>query len=380
MKQVNKVKDKIQKKGFDTWVASGEKSLLAMCTGSGKSRIGVMAAKHVDSKSKKRARILLVVPTETLRDEGWKNEFEYWGGKTLYGQIDRYCYVSINKIKKQTYDLVILDEAHRVTEANSQFFNNNTVKSIIALTATPPEDEDKRDILYRQLMLKISFNYPLEQGVKDGVVAPFDINVIELDLSTKRNFKVKPKTKDAYITSEKSRYDALTAVINKIQFSGKDVPMYLYLNRMRFIYDLPSKTEAAQHIIKKYFNKNERFLIFAGSIKQAEILCPYRYHSKTDSKDLDRLKRGSINRLSCIKALNEGENIPKLDSALIVQLTSKSLDLVQRVGRIVRIREGHRAKIWILSVINTKDEDWVNKALQAFPKSSITYTRFKNLV
>jgi superfamily II DNA or RNA helicase len=268
------------------------------------------------------------------------------------------------KTEKDHYDLVILDECHRVTEANYEFFTKNKVDKILALTATPPKDDIKRDILHNLLKLKISFNYPLDQGVKDGVVAPFKIKIVEVNLSDKKDLVVKTKAK-TYTTSEKARYDALTRVINQMMFSGKDVPVYMYLNRMRFLYDLPSKTKLAQKIIKDKFRDDERFLIFSGSIAQAETLCKHSHHSKKkNNDDLIALKAGRINRMSCVKSLNEGENIPNMDSALIVQVTSKDLDLIQRVGRVVRVREGHEAVIWILSVVNTKDADWVAKAIE----------------
>ena len=378
MKEIFKKKNEIQNKALNTWRDNNYNSILAMCTGSGKSRCGILASKFV-VKDNKEANILLIVPTETLRDVNWKDEFEQWDSIDIYNNnVRRSCYVSINKIENEEFDLVIMDECHRITENSYEFFIKNKVHKIIGLTATPPEDDIKKDILYKNLNLKISFNYPLEQGVKDGVVAPFDIKVVELNLSTKKDYVVKTKAK-TYTTSEEARYKALTRVINQMMFSGKDVPVYMYLNRMRFLYDLPSKTDIAKKIIESKFEDKERYLIFSGSIHQANTLCKYRYHSKTDNADLIKLKEGKINSLSCVKALNEGENIPKLDSALIVQVTSKELDLIQRVGRVVRVREGHRATIWILSVLNTQDEKWVEKALENFNKDSIEYINIKNL-
>lgn len=375
-------KNEIQLKGLISWRDASYRSILAMCTGSGKSRCGVLAAQRVVEEMIDpyyTPKILIIVPTETLRDEGWKDEFVKWKQKDIYEKnVVRSCYVSANKINNEEFDLVIMDECHRITPANSEFFTQNKVKRILGLTATPPEDQDKKDLL-RALGLKISFKYSLEEGVLDGVVAPFDINVVELRLDETNTYLVEPKKAPAYKTSEKARYRALTAIIEKMQWSGKDVPAFMYLNRMRFLYDLPSKTKAAKEILKKHFGAKERHLIFAGSIKQAEELCPYRYHSKTDDKDLQRLKQGKIHKLSCIKALNEGENIPNMDSAMVVQLSSKSLDLIQRIGRVVRVREGHRATIWILCVVDTQDEKWVKKALEGFDPSVIKYHHIKNL-
>jgi superfamily II DNA or RNA helicase len=85
-----------------------------------------------------------------------------------------------------------------------------------------------------------------------------------------------------------------------------------------------------------------------------------------------------INRLSCVNSLNEGQNIPLLDVGLVVQLNSNPRNLIQRIGRIVRIRDGHKAKIYILSCTGTQDEKWVEKAIEGLDRNNITYTSIKN--
>lgn len=77
--------------------------------------------------------------------------------------------------------------------------------------------------------------------------------------------------------------------------------------------------------------------------------------------------------------MNEGHNIPNVDSAVIVQLNSQELNTVQRIGRCIRYRPGHEAIIYILSVVQTQDEKWVAKALDSFDKDNIEYINAKNL-
>jgi superfamily II DNA or RNA helicase len=69
-----------------------------------------------------------------------------------------------------------------------------------------------------------------------------------------------------------------------------------------------------------------------------------------------------------------------LDSALIVQLSSKQLDLVQRIGRVLRKRKDHKAKIMILCTIDTQDEKWAKKALEPFDKKKIEYVYRDNVI
>ena len=68
-----------------------------------------------------------------------------------------------------------------------------------------------------------------------------------------------------------------------------------------------------------------------------------------------------------------------MDNALIVQLNSKELNLVQRIGRIVRYRHGHIAEIFIIMVQNTVDEAWTYKSLANFENSNIRRINFEQL-
>ena len=167
-----------------------------------------------------------------------------------------------------------------------------------------------------------------------------------------------------------------------MRFGGKgDAAKWKLLERMRLIYNLKSKTEIARRIIDKWLKVDERFLIFCGSIEQSESLCGSSvFHSKTKDLALEAFKRSEINRLGVVESLNEGHNIPMVDGAVIVQLNSNKRDLVQRIGRTIRFRPGHTAIIWIFVVLDTVDEDWFKKAIEAFDPSKISYTHYKNLL
>ena len=107
-KQVNEIRNKIQQEALlsieNNTTTKG--SLLAMATGSGKSKIPILYAQKNKHKVKK---IALIVPTERLRDEDWHNEFIKWGAEEIWSNVTRLCYASAHKIKKEEFDLVILD-------------------------------------------------------------------------------------------------------------------------------------------------------------------------------------------------------------------------------------------------------------------------------
>lgn len=372
--EINQNKEKIQRIAQKKVEENNGKGLLAMCTGSGKSKVAINYCK--DHKPKK---VLLVVPTVKLRDNNWEEEFKKWNALTIYNKMERACYVSINKLEGKNYDLVILDEAHSITMANSEFFKQNKVKDIIGLAPTIPRDQEKLDLL-NEIDCKVVFHYPLHQGVEDGVVAPYQINIIEIPLNaTKKNIEA-GNAKKRFFTTEYHNYKYLNKLVAQaIASKNKDRQKFAFLTRMRFISNLKSKTEFAKKLISS-LDSDQRTIIFAGSIDQAEEVCQYTFHSKTNDKDYVRFKNEEINQLSCVKALNEGQNISNLDNGIIIQLDSNSLNLIQRIGRLVRYRDDHLAQIYILLAQGTQDISWAKSALSAFDKSFIRYIHYQTIL
>jgi len=365
---VNEKKAEIQNQAYSAWKSTGYKGRLEMCTGSGKSRVAVLAAMEVQEE------ICLIVPTENLRDNNWKSEFKRWGNLEVYEKITRICYASASKIKNKKFNLIILDEVHRLTPLASIFFENNKVKKIISLTATMADNEERKELI--NIITPKVFSYTLEQGVIDKVVAPFNLHIIETTLDKKVKNISAGNIKNPFLATEDNQYRYLDRLYKTNLFDGQMNAAGAWANkRMHFLYSLPSKTALAIKI-KDHIFKNKRGLIFCGSKKQAEEVHKYFYHSGNSKSDnLTKLIKKEIDILACVNKLNEGANIPDLDIALIVQLKSKELDLIQRIGRIVRWRENHIADIYIIKILGTQDEVWVNKALNAFDPeiTKITY-------
>lgn len=369
IKEINENRSIIQETALLSIENNHGKGILTMATGTGKSKIPIdYIRKH------KKKRIALIVPTEKLRDSNWKNEFIKWKAKVHWKNVDAYCYASAHKIKNKNYDLVILDECHNITPLSIQFFENNTCGDIIALTATLPK-EDKMFLLSK-VGLEVTYECSLDLAVGLGIVSPYNITVVYTDLNSVDKNVLSGNKQKTFYTSEYSSYEFHNKRV--ASFYGKNKTMAA-LSRMRFIYNLKSKTDAAQFLLDKVIPQSKKTLIFTGSINQAELLCSHSYHSKTNDKDLEAFIKGKINRLSCVEGLNEGINIPYVQYGLATQLNSNSKDIVQRLGRLIRLFEGHQAHLYILCCRNTVDENWVNSALSEFDQNNIEYVHISEL-
>ena len=375
----NKNKDLEQKKALDLCLNTDGNVLLSMATGAGKSKIPIDYIKANPNISK----VAILVPTEELRDNNWRDEFDKWNALNIWEEkVESHCYASGSKIKGNQYDLVIMDEAHRITDLSFEFFKDNNISKIIALTATEPEQLSKI-ALFDRLNFEARHVLTLDEAIEKGIVADYKITVIYTMLDDNARYVKAGNKNKPFYTTEKKQYDYFTKTINRIGnnvfATGRELSIKkaLELKRMHLIYNLRSKLAAARYIKDEILDKDSRKLFFCGSIEQAEMLCDYTIHSKTDDKDLESFKKGTINQLASVNVLNEGVNIENVDGAMVVQLRSSQIQFIQRIGRTLRIRPGHKSNIYVIVCKDTQDEVWMQNALRNLDQSKIEYKPLK---
>lgn len=117
--------------------------------------------------------------------------------------------------------------------------------------------------------------------------------------------------------------------------------------------------------------QNERLLVFGERISQAEELYQLlhgqypgrigRYHSKlgpqANKNALERFRMGDTKILVTCKAMDEGVDIPDASGAIILSGTSTQRQRIQRLGRIIRRKEGMgRASLYYLHIAESSED------------------------
>jgi len=274
-------------------------------------------------------------------------------------------------------------EAHHLTDISYRFLDNVTYDEIIALTATVPEKGSAKETLLASIAPTV-FTYTLDEAIQDNISADYDIYVIEMPLDDTAKTIQGGNKKNRFYQSEKRAYEYLQRQFIQVVMSDKEdkgaIIDSIIRKRAQFLYNLPSKQKIASLVLKKILG-DERTLVFGGTKKQVETLCGNNvFHSGTDDVALNKFINGLTSYLCSIRALDEGGNFPGIDQIFIIQLTGKSRQTIQRIGRALRKREGHKAKVFILVVTGTEDEEWSKKALEGFDKSKIFYVSYKNFL
>lgn len=380
----------IRDEAYEAWVEANYHGLIGNCTGSGKSSIAIKAVEQCYEEYKaagrlKDLKILLATYTLISGEKDWPDEFRKWKKTKLWKYVQTVAYASLGKIPKEKYALIILDEAHHITDKSFEFFNGNQQARVLMLTATPPKDDDKEWEKAWLLMRlgKLVYTYKIDEGVADGNLSDYRLWIVDVPLDSEHKYvKAGSKLKGYYYLTEQEKYEQIMAYIAIAQRTRKfQWAEALRNQRMHFLSGVASKTVVARQILAK-INEDKRVLIFTGSKKQCDQLCEHVYYTgaTNGARDLELFRKGKINRLASVRMLNESVNIQAgIDKAIITQTFSNEREVIQRIGRLLRYKEGLIADIFLLRTPGTQDAIWIASAIADLDPAKIFYYHSSNL-
>jgi superfamily II DNA or RNA helicase len=362
-------KDKIQRTAVSLIEKADGHGIIEAATGVGKTKIAIDYISKLASKIDG-IRVLWVVPSVKLRDIDVPAEFNKWHKSDLLKDVQVICYDSIPKIQNDMFDLVVLDELHKITELRSEFFfkNDNRIDRVLGLTATTPKEYVKQEIIDK-LKMPLIFSINIEEAQESNLISDYEITIIYVPIG---DLPVEVTTKkNKYTTTERKRYLGLSKVIAMYYDRDEKPPKSVLLGRMRFIYTLKSKAYAAKQLLKDL--GDIRTLVFTKSIDICNFIVGENnaHHSKAKNGSYNRFISGESNLLGVVDSINEGVNLPELDCVVIEQLNSQAREFIQRIGRGLRYRKDHVAKIYIIVSKGTQDESWLMDAIEHIPNEKI---------
>ena len=349
----SEIKDRVQRNGLNKWFQAGQRGTLEYCTGVGKSRCGVLAAAWM-AKIQTDAKILILTPTQTIRDQAWVAEFKKWKEKYVLNHNVKICCIqTAYKWKDQEFDLVIADEVHNyLSDEYFKFFKNNTCTRVLGLSASISYEQ--RD--YINLIAPVVDTITTDEARELGLVSDFIIFNLGVDLTQE----------------ERTKYINLSESITFKKNSYGYTDWKLINLRKDILYNAVKKVEAVEKIYK--LMSEQYGVIFSQSTEFADIISAtlgdacLSYHSKIKAKERKKViksfsdGRTKVKVLSAAKALDEGANLPRVTYAVIAAGTSKEKSQIQRLGRIIRYEDDKEAVLIRLYAKHTKDEQWLKSS------------------
>lgn len=360
-----------QNQALDAWTANGNRGIIVLPTGSGKTLVGIKAISLLNTPT------LVVAPTLDLVDQwrsGLKKEFRTevgvlgggeWDIKALTVSTYDSAYIHADKLGNR-FGLIIFDEVHHLPAAGYR----NIAEMFAApcrmgLTATFEREDGLHAELNRLVGGKV-----FEKRVKELTgthLSPFRIEkiVVELTEEEKKEYERNQKVFSDYLVRINLVIRSPVDFQKLIMRTGRDPgarKALLARNKARDVaYNSISKMGKLSEILKRH--SGSKIFIFTEHNKlvhriSRQFLIPsitYRTTSKERSETLDRFRSGLYRAVVTSKVLDEGIDVPDADVGIILSGTGSERAFIQRLGRILRKKDGKEAVLYEIVSAETSE-------------------------
>ena len=379
-----------QKKAILKWKDQNYIGIYDMATGTGKTFTALGSIEYLAKNCDNQLAVFILCPYVHLVSQ-WEEDVLEWGGNPIIAHsqssdrqwekhlIDSYkrfkllgkpfvCITTndtytgekiqriFNDIDGDMNVLFIVDEAHNIGAKRTSQYLNEKIKYRLALSATVDRYRDKRgtDIIYNYFRDKC-IEYPLDLAISEGkALCNYEYHIIYSFLSS----------------DELDKYNAITKELKKylINEDGEtrlsEAAQVKLFERKRILAGARDKVSLLEEAMEPYKNK-KHILVYCGATnvldeendcyekqieqvnKMLELKLHMDVHKFTAEENAEQrmmikkcFANGMYQVVTAIKCLDEGVNIPNIETAFILSSSQNPKEFVQRRGRLLRKAPG----------------------------------------
>lgn len=407
-----------QVRAIDAWIDSGGRGIFDMATGTGKTYTALGALARLSANLKNHLAVVIICPYQHLVEQwvedicafgvkplicysryNWKKPFSKLISDYNLGVVDNFCVITTNatfvtaamqnELEKMHGDFcLVVDEAHNFGAKKQIACMSEKFNYRLALSATivRHHDEYGTQRLFDYFGDKC-IEYTLKQAILDGKLTPYFYYPVLVSFNEEELHEYVEIT------------DKVAKILKKVPH-GDDLPQSaerLLIKRARIIAGAQEKVTKLKEVIAPYRNDNH-LLVYCGATRvestfkneagvdgdeQRQIdevtallgnslgMRVTQFTAAEDSKQRelikDKFSNGEIQALVAIKCLDEGMNIPGIETAFILASSTNPKEYIQRRGRVLRKAPGKRyAKIYdFITLPRPLDEYSFQSSIQA---------------
>ena len=385
-----------QQSAFDAWLANGHRGIVEVVTGAGKTVLAELCIFHF-IHSNPHGKTVIVVPTTALLDQWYVSLREELGVQdsqiaTYSGEGRPACSAQVNimvlntardsapLIGREAPVLLIVDECHRAGSPENARALQGDHAAALGMSATPQRDYDEglSEFLIPALG-PVIFEYGYNEAARDGVIAPFDLVNVRIEL----------------LPDEEVEYQSLTRRLHRaMRASGHSIRSDARVNRIlqrraRVVALASLRVPVAVRIASDH--RAEKVLVFHEEIEAAErihelltqrSLSTTIYHSRIAPAirrdNLRLFRRGAFDVLVSCRALDEGTNVPETSVAILSSSTASARQRIQRMGRVLRPAPGKsHATIYTVYATDPEEKRLAREAQELVEARSVSWQRIE---
>jgi superfamily II DNA or RNA helicase len=360
-----------QVEALEAWLSAGKRGTVVLPTGAGKTVVAMAAISRVNAPA------IIVVPTIDLMEQ-WRarlaEEFDvdvgvFGGGENTLEPITVSTYDSAYLRAEELgnrFMLIIFDEVHHLPAPSySQIAELFVAPFRLGLTATYDREDEGHKLLPR---LVGSIVYELETDDLAGTHLShytLEKRLVDLSATEQAEYEENHEIFTGYLKRRNIRLRSARDFHRFIMRTGSDPEAREALLARNRALDIALNSTAKIEALRKLLTQDydEKTLIFTQHNKlvyriSREFLVPAITHqtSKEErSEILSRFRSGTYRRVVTSRVLDEGIDVPDATLGVILSGTGSSREFIQRLGRLLRKKQGKRAQLVEIVSRQTKE-------------------------
>lgn len=403
-----------QEQAARAWEQNEGHGIMQVVTGAGKTALAIyLVGRMLDrvATSGEELQTVVVVPRIELARQ-WAREFrrlldlrglhlgEYHSGSRC--AISRQDILIITQdsarsvIPRHYFDrpvLLVADECHRLGAPAASKVLAPDFTWTLGLSATPERAGDSgfEETLVPRLG-PVVWKYGYREAVRDGIIARFSVARVKVDFTPEEaaDYAERSERIKRLLDSLKSDYRGLRAasrgrfwqIMGDLKRRNPDDERFEILTAIaserRAIVHFAAQKYGGVDLLARELGRPRKVLCFHERIEATAPLAKICrkagrttavYHSKLSQQErdenLDSFRRGGADWLIACKSLDEGLDIPAVDTVVIVAGTKSPRQLIQRLGRGLRRKgEDRAAAVVLVEVAGVDDAILDHEALE----------------
>ncbi len=363
-----------QREALDAWHGNGDRGVIELPTGSGKTVIAVAAIEALSTQT------LVIVPTLDLLSQ-WREvlgtEFDvpigqFGGGVQAEEAITVSTYDSAYLKADSVGDrfgLVVFDEVHHLGgEGYREIARLLATPARLGLTATferPDGAHETIEDLVGPVVHRLS-----PDDLAGEHLAPYDVKRIEVELTDeeRREYEREQSTFVEYLRSANVRMNRGSDYQELVKRSGNDPRARKALLAKQRARDLMMNSEAKVDCLGELLDRHreDRVIVFTAHndlvyrLSEAFLLPAITHRTGTRERReiLERFRDGTYSRIVASNVLDEGVDVPDANVAVVLSGSGSEREFTQRLGRILRPKaDGGRAVLYEVVSSETAEEN-----------------------
>ena len=400
-----------QVEAFATWVERRCRGVVEAITGAGKTRLAIAAVRAALARG---GRALVLVPTLDLQDQ-WVAELRRWVPSARVGRLggggdadlhDHHVVVATPHsaatvevdLPHGALGLLVADEAHRYGAPTWGAALRDAFSMRLALTATYERNDDGLAEVLGPYFGGVVHVYGYADAARDEVIAPFRVGLVGTALD--EHEQVAYDTADTRVRQLRSALlghgwprhplemiaRAATVVGEHSGTPPGRAPAEVtdaraFLAALRARRDVAAQSAGKLDVVRLVAPAlvDRRALVFTDTVEQAEqaaqllseagVAAEELHGGLTDRRRRIRMQQFRNGNLSCVVAprvLDEGVDVPEAEVAVVLAAFRSRRQMVQRLGRVLRVKEDGREAALVVAYATGTREDPANGAHEDF--------------